>query len=722
MSYDNLSYSTMEPPFFQENRSNPQSFRHEDLMDIESSWMENIDPLLRQAQIVSPDFDYQQDLPQQPLQRFITEPGRAFFTADATMTHFNNFSRPLPRAFEPVGVFPQDSRTRMISPSPSQELSSNCSSARSPGTETDWYHDGLYSPQGQEYYNLPITTHTTPTQRFTDIYNQSHTQPLQPAGYPCVNLSDVQAFADPQEVKFEVDDSYPNMDMHTDYAIQTSDSSSHKLASHILHYRDEGLGASIRDAASPRAVSAKASNNDNTSTTSDADADTDVDAESELDVDVETNVEMNNEAEIDPELLPPDIEEEEEEEPSDAEYTPRPSTRNPRKRSYTTKTISPPNTKRNRISKPSSTYTSKSSKISLGNLSCKQCTQTGFKDPSTLQRHIASSHTRAFICVFDFAGCSSTFASKNEWKRHVSSQHLNLQAWVCTLGACGKVPLSSHSSAMRKVTGGDMHGEKMEQQRGYEVKGAEFNRKDLFTQHLRRMHAPFEVKRKGKINREWEERVRELQRSCERVRREPPSRLGCPVEGCAMGRFFEGKTCWDERMEHLGKHLERLGGGGGGNSRGGIKMGSAERIITEPNTTHTEPFNHSTSYPSNCKTTHEPEPALNPPKINHQNDPLFLEWAVQQKIIERNHSQSHRGEWKLCTGVTETGSGSGSESGSGWSRKKYIVSTRDTDSLKRDMREKVKGSRDYEGVLAIGEVGGEDEEGDEDAEGEDEDG
>ncbi|KAF7870533.1 hypothetical protein EAF04_004277 [Stromatinia cepivora] len=649
MSYDNLSSSTMEPSFFQENRSNPQSFRHEDLVDIENSWIENIDPLLRQAQISSPDFDYQQDLPQQPLQRFITEPGRAFFTTDATMTHFNNFSRPLPRAFEPVGVFPQDSRTRMISPSPSQELSSNCSSARSPGTETDLYHDGLYSSQGQDDYNLPITTHTTPTQRFTHIWTQSHTQSLQPAGYPCVNLSDVQAFADPQEIKFEVDESYADMDMHTDYAIQASESESHKLASHILHYRDEGLGASIRDAASPQAVSIKASNNDNTSTTSDAD----VDAEGEVDVDVDTNVEVDNEAEIDPELLPPDIDIEEEEEPSDAEYTPRPSTRNPRKRTSTTKSISPPNTKRNRISKHSSTSPSKSSsKTSLVNLSCKQCSQTGFKDTTTLQRHIASSHTRAFICVFDFAGCNSTFASKNEWKRHVSSQHLNLQAWVCTLGSCGKVPLSSHSSSMRKGTEREIE---KAVQRGYEIKGAEFNRKDLFTQHLRRMHAPFEVKRKGKKNREWEERVRGLQRSCERVRREPPGRLGCPIRGCGMGAggtgmWFEGKACWDERMEHLGKHLERLSENSGGVDR----MGGSDRTINRMGAINQiKATNHSNPPPPSKlpnETANETE------KIHQENDPLFLEWAVQQKIIERGH----RGEWKLCAGTT----------GIGWARKR----------------------------------------------------
>ncbi|RAL58563.1 hypothetical protein DID88_003339 [Monilinia fructigena] len=298
MSYDNLSYSTMEPPFFQENRSDPRSF-YDDLMDIDSSWMKNIDPLLRQSQIGSLDFNYQ-DLPQQPLQRFITEPGRALFTTGPTMTHFDSFSQTSPRAFEPIGVYPQASKTRLISPSPSHELSSNCSSVRSPGAETDWYNDGYYSSQSQDDYTLP-NTHSTTSQSFSDVWTQPQNRPSLSTRYPCVNLSDVQGFADPQEIKFEADEAYTDMDMRIDYA----------------------------------AISIQTSNNDSTSTTSDADADVDadVDAKGDMEVDacVDNNAELDVETEIDPDLLHPDIDNDEET-PSDTEYTPRPSARNPRKR------------------------------------------------------------------------------------------------------------------------------------------------------------------------------------------------------------------------------------------------------------------------------------------------------------------------------------------------------------------------------------------------------
>jgi hypothetical protein len=50
------------------------------------------------------------------------------------------------------------------------------------------------------------------------------------------------------------------------------------------------------------------------------------------------------------------------------------------------------------------------------------------------------------------------------------------------------------------------------------------------------------------------EKLKELAVSCLRVKR-PPSRLLCPVGSC--GTVFEGQGCWDDRMEHVGKHLEK---------------------------------------------------------------------------------------------------------------------------------------------------------------------
>lgn len=163
---------------------------------------------------------------------------------------------------------------------------------------------------------------------------------------------------------------------------------------------------------------------------------------------------------------------------------------------------------------------------------CTLCSHAPFKDSSSLRKHIAAAHTRPFPCAFSFAGCTSTFGSKNEWKRHISSQHLCLQYYRCS---------QCPSSAA-------------------EGKGNEFNRKDLFTQHLRRMHAPFAIKKaltKGdsKLHSDWETHVKEMQVSCLVTRREPPQHVACPKADCL--KEFEGHIAWDEWTEHVGRHMEK---------------------------------------------------------------------------------------------------------------------------------------------------------------------
>ncbi|KAK1750555.1 zinc finger Y-chromosomal protein 1 [Echria macrotheca] len=163
---------------------------------------------------------------------------------------------------------------------------------------------------------------------------------------------------------------------------------------------------------------------------------------------------------------------------------------------------------------------------------CTHCSHAPFKDSSSLRKHIAAAHTRPFPCAFSFAGCISTFGSKNEWKRHIASQHLCL-----TYYRCSSCPSSTADG-----------------------KGNEFNRKDLFTQHLRRMHAPFAIKKAlnksdGKLQTEWDSHVKDMQTSCLVIRRQPPQRSACPKQDCQT--VFEGAGSWDEWTEHVGRHMER---------------------------------------------------------------------------------------------------------------------------------------------------------------------
>ena len=137
---------------------------------------------------------------------------------------------------------------------------------------------------------------------------------------------------------------------------------------------------------------------------------------------------------------------------------------------------------------------------------------------------------RAFPCPFTVYGCSSTFGTKNEWKRHVNTQHMRLGYWRCD--QC------DHS----------------------ERKPNDFNRKDLFIQHVRRMHPIDDVKTvKSKASRPKtakndpeEQAMAAIALKCFRCIRSPPEQSGCLF----CDAVFKGPCTWDERLEHIGRHMD----------------------------------------------------------------------------------------------------------------------------------------------------------------------
>ncbi|GKT50355.1 uncharacterized protein ColSpa_10536 [Colletotrichum spaethianum] len=187
---------------------------------------------------------------------------------------------------------------------------------------------------------------------------------------------------------------------------------------------------------------------------------------------------------------------------------------------------------------------------------CTEC-KTPFSDENTYQKHMKQHHTRPFVCVFNYAGCPSTFASKNEWKRHVSSQHLALQYWLCIQDGCSKTTnpptnrrSSSSSSGSVAPTPPPLPN------------GAIFNRKDLYTQHVRRMHVPPLVRKAQKQKKptpDWDDHLKTLQADAEQTRCDLPQYMRCPANDCE--HEFNGPQAWDERMEHVARHLERAADG-----------------------------------------------------------------------------------------------------------------------------------------------------------------
>lgn len=134
---------------------------------------------------------------------------------------------------------------------------------------------------------------------------------------------------------------------------------------------------------------------------------------------------------------------------------------------------------------------------------------------------------RSFACPFAPYGCTSTFGSKNEWKRHCQTQHMRLGFWRCDL--------CPHS----------------------EKKPNDFNRKDLFIQHVRRMHfqnngSPAGKTKSLKKDDAEEKKLAIASQRCYITLRAPPHKTGCVF----CEDTFEGSKAWDDRMEHVGRHLE----------------------------------------------------------------------------------------------------------------------------------------------------------------------
>ncbi|KAI9694348.1 MAG: hypothetical protein M1820_008996 [Bogoriella megaspora] len=179
----------------------------------------------------------------------------------------------------------------------------------------------------------------------------------------------------------------------------------------------------------------------------------------------------------------------------------------------------------------------KITKTSSSRPRCKTQVKTEPASP-THNSNSNSSTVRPFPCPLAPYSCTSAFGSKNEWKRHISSQHLRLGFWRCDI--CG-------SSGAERPN--------------------DFNRKDLFTQHLRRMHqsalkdsssaespaATSKVKTENQADSpSTSEAEAQIVKRCYHALRDPPLTSSCLF--CTSK--FTGQGSWEERVEHVGKHLE----------------------------------------------------------------------------------------------------------------------------------------------------------------------
>ncbi|KAH6899895.1 hypothetical protein B0T10DRAFT_10259 [Thelonectria olida] len=182
-----------------------------------------------------------------------------------------------------------------------------------------------------------------------------------------------------------------------------------------------------------------------------------------------------------------------------------------------------------------------SSPSARGQYPCAQCPGAIFSNAPALKKHARKDHKRSFICILQFAGCNDAFSSKNEWKRHVATQHLNTRFWLCTHGTCKKEELHEGQHV---------------------TNGRPFKRKDLFTQHARRMHvtscsADIAKQPKNRMP-GLDDELQAMQEDACHKRCDTPEFMQCPGEGCF--RDFCGEKAWDEYLEHIASdHLDPAG-------------------------------------------------------------------------------------------------------------------------------------------------------------------
>lgn len=123
-------------------------------------------------------------------------------------------------------------------------------------------------------------------------------------------------------------------------------------------------------------------------------------------------------------------------------------------------------------------------------------------------------------------------------------EHMELEAWRCDIGPCGQV--IEGKTALQTTSSSPSASDTGEHT---EIQQHNFRDKALFTQHVKRMHGPNENASLAE-RQAFENGIEAAQVRCHQVLRHAPSDTMCTF---CQDRIFES---WDDRMEHVGRHLE----------------------------------------------------------------------------------------------------------------------------------------------------------------------
>lgn len=499
-----------------------------------------------------------------PMQRFLNDNQRPLFSTRCR-------SQVLSAAQPVVPIPPVAFHTRQDSPFSSQDPS-NCSSARSPRADTELYTENMPStpPDNISFQPAPSDTfEPQPSFYLSGLTGESH---------PCVSMAQVNPADEFQTVWKDSPHALDFNSPQRSYTFESQASVSVDMDSISRHSSiDQGFHNCTSTPEVQIVVKEENRVSDHPSLAEDMKApyptpsvrDSE-DSDAEIDVSTRSNEESDDDDEYRPNKKPTS---------ASARRVGRGKRDAPArilekgspKKAKTASLVSP-------IARPIPPSTSGSK----GSSFCTECSLP-FKDEATFQAHVKKQHTRPFTCVFCWAGCTANFASKNEWKRHVMSQDIARTYYVCDLDACAHTKnilspsktSSGRAKRSRRGAGQQQKHSLLPEPVGPPLpNGAIFNRKDLFTQHVRRMHAPTNLQKPQKSSKkspgisasasasssspsaaDWEEQIKTLQSRALRERCELPTYMRCPAAPHCSAEF-SGADAWDQRMEHVARHLE----------------------------------------------------------------------------------------------------------------------------------------------------------------------
>lgn len=138
-------------------------------------------------------------------------------------------------------------------------------------------------------------------------------------------------------------------------------------------------------------------------------------------------------------------------------------------------------------------------------INCEECGKA-FSRKCELRKHMKR-HEKPYGCTYKT--CCKKFGSKNDWKRHESSQHFQLESWNCNVDGCDKV----------------------------------LPRRELFKWHLINHH-----------NEQDSQKIDKLQEDC-RLGRHCDPRFWCGFCDKFVEITGEVVNSWTKRCDHIDSHL-----------------------------------------------------------------------------------------------------------------------------------------------------------------------